>query len=231
MRKRKQKKGPEIAIASAEETTRCAREAAESAAAKVSDGVPAGASSEADGGAEVDALDPEVLLAERNEWRDKALRAKAEFQNLQRRTETERHNAVRFANAEFARSLLVILDDIGRTLDAGRQDTDRKTLLKSVEILNDHFAKILGEHHVTMIEAEGKPFDPAIHQALVQQPCPDREPGTVVGVIENGYMLYDRVLRPAKVVVSSASPDEQPTEAGDSDSADTCGGSDDDADI
>ncbi len=117
-----------------------------------------------------------------------------------------------------------MLDDIGRTLEAGRGETDRDTLVRSVEMVNDRFRKVLTDHEITPIEADGQPFDPAVHQAVQQQPSEEHEPGTVLQVVEPGYTLHDRVLRPARVIVSSAPPaataDAESTEEGADDHAD-----------
>jgi molecular chaperone GrpE len=209
MKRNKDKKDQEVSVATPEEVEPASTDVASEPAPDVEPTV-------------------DDLKAECAALRDQALRAKAEFKNLQRRSATERQQAIRFANADFARDLLVILDDIGRTLDAGEQDTDRATLLKSVEILNDHFRKILNDHQITPIDADQQPFDPARHQALIQLPTADHDPGTVVQVLEAGYMLHDRVLRPAKVAVSVAPPDERKSAVND-DAGE--GGSDDDADV
>lgn len=152
----------------------------------------------------------EEVRRERDEWRDKALRALADYQNFRRRAESEREQAARFAHSDFARSLLVVLDDIGRALDASRQNASRETLLRSMEIIHDHFRKALSDHGVAVIEAQDQPFDPALHEALQQQPSAEHEPGTVIMVIEPGYKVRDRVLRPARVVVSGAPPEPDP---------------------
>lgn len=206
MNKRKDKAKPEIAVATPDEVATFAE--SNDGAASATDGAEATPTPE----------------AERDAWREKAQRARADYQNLQRRAETERQQAVRFANAGFARDLLPVLDDIGRTLEAGRGDTDRDTLVRSVEMVNDRFRKALTDHGITPIEADGQPFDPAVHQAVQQQPSEEHEPGTVLQVVEPGYTLGDRVLRPARVIVSSAPPaapaDAESTEKGADENAD-----------
>ena len=219
MSKRKDKAKPEIAIATPDEVATFAAESNDGAAAGATDDAESTSARETEG---ADAQP--TLEVERDEWREKALRARADYQNLQRRAETERQQAVRYANAGFARDLLPVLDDIGRMVEAGRGETDRDTLVRSVEMVSDRFRKALSDHGITPIEADGQPFDPAIHQAFQQQPSEEHEPGTVLQVVEPGYTLHDRVLRPARVIISSALPaataDAESTEEGMDDHAD-----------
>ena len=154
-----------------------------------------------------EAGEAQALEAERDEWRDKALRSRAELENVQRRLTAERQQAVRYANAAFARDLLGLLDTIELARQAGAKDeADHDAILASLAMLDETFRKTLADHQVTAIDADGKPFDPAEHEALQQQPSAEHEPGTVVTVVQTGYKLHDRVLRPARVIISAALP-------------------------
>ncbi len=140
-------------------------------------------------------------LSEAEEWKDKCLRARAELLNFQRRSEKDRSDALRYANAGLVKSLLPVLDDLERVIESTSAD-EGGHLLEGVRLTRDNFTKVLQEAHVETISAAGQPFDPRIHEALMQQPSADHPPGTVLQEVARGYKLYDRVLRPAKVIVS-----------------------------
>ncbi len=154
---------------------------------------------------------------ERDEFKDKWLREKAEAQNQARRLRADRDEAVHLANVHFARSLLAVVDDLERTLEAAQAEgvaskkrTNAAALIEGVRIVYDHLLKVLGEHHVERIEAVGQPFDPTCHEAMTQQPSADHPNGTVLQEVQKGYRLKERVLRPARVIISSAPPDAEP---------------------
>ncbi|MCH9002610.1 MAG: nucleotide exchange factor GrpE [Planctomycetes bacterium] len=135
---------------------------------------------------------------------DTLLRAKADFVNTQRRNEKSRLDAVQFANAELMRSLLGVLDDFERSLDAAGTAEDIKTIVEGVRLVYQNLEKALRDHGLESIEAIGRPFDPHVHEAVMQQPAADCDPNTVLEEVAKGYRLKDRVIRPAKVVVSKA---------------------------
>ncbi len=135
---------------------------------------------------------------------DTLLRAKADFVNTQRRNEKSRLDAVQFANAELMRSLLGVLDDFERSLDAAGTAEDIKTIVDGVRLVYQNFRKALCDHGLKSIEAIDRPFDPHVHEAVMQQPAADCDPNTVLEEVAKGYCLKDRVIRPAKVVVSKA---------------------------
>ncbi|MCH8912753.1 MAG: nucleotide exchange factor GrpE [Planctomycetes bacterium] len=152
------------------------------------------------------------------DWQDKFLRAKADYQNLQKRAAEEQRNAIRYANADFARSLVQVLDDFERTLEAAEKASEADSVVSGVKLVYEKLLKLLGDHHVEPIEALGQPFDPHLHEALMQEPCETLPPDSVLREIQRGYKLHDRVLRPARVVISKApEPSEQQdqTETGD----------------
>jgi molecular chaperone GrpE len=135
---------------------------------------------------------------------DGILRAKADYQNLQRRSAAERLDAVRYANAELMRSLVAVADDFERALESCRKHESAEAIAKGVQIVYDHFTKALHDQGLEPIEALHRPFDPAVHEAMMQQPTQEQPPGTVVEEVAKGYRLHDRVIRPAKVVVATA---------------------------
>ncbi len=144
------------------------------------------------------------------DWQDKFLRAKADYQNLQKRAAEEQRNAIRYANGDFARSLVQVLDDFERTIEAAEEAPEADSIMSGVKLVHEKLLKLLSDHHVEPIEALGQPFDPHLHEALMQEPCETLPPDSVIREIERGYKLYDRVLRPARVVISKApEPSEQ----------------------
>lgn len=140
------------------------------------------------------------------DWKDKFLRAKADYQNLQRRAAQEQQSAIRYAIADFARGVLEVLDDLERTLQAGDEDAKDSKLTEGVKLVYDKLLKMLKGHGVEPIESLGQPFDPHLHQAMMQEQAPDQPPNTVIREIHKGYTMNDRILRAASVIVS-ASPE------------------------
>ncbi len=151
-----------------------------------------------------DSSESGIAEQENIDWQDKFLRAKADYQNLQKRAADEQRNAIRYANADFARSLVQVLDDFERTLQAAEKAPEADSVASGVKLVYQKLLKLLGDHHVEPIEALGKPFDPHLHEALMQEPCETLPPNSVLREIQRGYKLHDRVLRPARVVVSKA---------------------------
>ena len=146
----------------------------------------------------------EQLQARVASLEDGLLRAKADCQNLQRRTTIERSEAIRYANTELIKSLLPVLDDFERAL-AATQDGDNLTaVVDGVRLVHENLIKALCDHGLSSIEALHQPFDPTVHEAMMQQPSADHPDQTVIEEVAKGYRLLDRVIRPVKVVVSKA---------------------------
>lgn len=137
-----------------------------------------------------------------DEYRDQSLRAMADFQNLRRRMEREQVAANQSATANVIRRYLEIFDDMERALKHAPKDEEAKQWVEGVELAYRKFLNYLEAEGVTMIQAEGMPFDPNQHEAISQEDSPDHESGTVIGVVQQGYRLGDRVLRPARVRVA-----------------------------
>lgn len=143
------------------------------------------------------------LKAKIDELEQKNLRAIADGRNIAQRATREKHDAIKFAEAEFARELLPILDDLERTQESSKTAKDAATISDGVRITYEHFVKLLKSRNIQAIEAVGKPFDPHMHEALLQQPSADVPSGDVIQEVQRGYMMHERVLRPARVIVSS----------------------------
>ncbi len=152
------------------------------------------------------------LRVEVGEWKDKFLRAKAEQQNVARRAANELEESIRYANTGVLRALVDVADDLDRTLEAAGKSESVEAVVDGVRMVRDKLNSMLRNHHVEPIEAENQPFDPARHEALMQQPSAEHEPGTVVQQVQKGYTLRERVLRPAKVIVAAPPADEPPAE-------------------
>ena len=140
---------------------------------------------------------------ERDQYLDLAARTRAEFENYQKRAQREREMDRKYAFGPIAESLLPILDNLDRAVFAGTQAGETGPLVQGVAMVQAQFLDLLKKNGITRIDCEGKPFDPNLHQAVMQKPTADVEPNTVVQVIEQGFLNQDRVLRPAKVIVSA----------------------------
>jgi len=149
-------------------------------------------------------IDP--VQAELECLRDRNLRLMAEAQNAAKRAQREKQEALRYAEFDFARELLVVIDDFERTLESAKAKDEFQPVAEGIRIIYDHFLKILGQRGVKQIEALGKSFDPTYHEALLQQPSPEQPAGTVMQELARGYTMHERVLRPARVMVSSGPP-------------------------
>ncbi len=153
-----------------------------------------------------------VLAAENAGLKDQVLRTLAEMENLRRRTEREVQDASRYAVTAFARDVLSVGDNLGRALEAVSADAREKggealaALLSGVEMTEREFVTTLGKHGVRRIDPTGGRFDPNLHQAMFEVPDPSVASGTVVKVLQPGYVIGDRVLRPALVGVAKGGP-------------------------
>jgi molecular chaperone GrpE len=154
-------------------------------------------------GAEPDRLDE--LIRELEEVRQHVLYAQAETQNVRRRLEAEKKTASTYAATGFARDMLSVKDNLERALaaipDELREDERLKGLVTGIEVTGRELESAFGRHGITRIEAVGQPLDPNRHQAMVEIPS-DAEPGSIVQEMQAGYMIKDRLLRPALVGVA-----------------------------
>ena len=152
-----------------------------------------------------------LSMAEQTEqWKDKFLRAKAELANVQRRAEKGQSEALKYSNGGLIRSLLPVLDDLERVIASSAESGgDVDSVVGGVKLVLENFVKVLGDANVKVIEAEGQPFDPEIHEAMMQQPSDEHAEPTVLQEVGKGYKLHDRVLRPARVIVSKPTETEE----------------------
>jgi molecular chaperone GrpE len=153
-------------------------------------------------------LDPlEAARREAAENRDRWIRSVAELENYKKRTLQERSKLLKYRNEELLRDLLPVLDNMERALahceEAGRSDS----LTEGVCLVIGMFREILEKYGVKEIKAIGEPFDPHLHEAIARVPGANKPVNMVVEELEKGYMYQDRLLRPAKVVVSAAGTD------------------------
>lgn len=143
-----------------------------------------------------------------DEANSKALYAAAETQNVRRRLEVEKSQAAAYASATFARDMLAIKDHLDRALaavsDELRADKVASNFLAGIESTSRELDAVFARNGVTRIEAVGQPLDPHKHQAMMEVPTDEAEPGTIVQEMQSGYMLKDRLLRPALVAVAKA---------------------------
>jgi molecular chaperone GrpE len=143
---------------------------------------------------------------EYNQLWEKYVRSCADFENVRKRLEKEKFDAIKFGNEEIILELLNILDDLERTVSlAEDKHQDLSAFLKGVEMILAHLYDMLKEHGVKSIEAEGKIFDPHFHEALMQVENKDLPEHTIVEELQKGYLLNDRVIRTSKVKVSKKS--------------------------
>lgn len=144
------------------------------------------------------------LAGERDQYLDIAQRTRAEFENYQKRNQKEREQERKYAFGPLVYDLLPVLDNLDRALAAAPKGGDAAALVQGVAMVQTQFLEMLKRHGISRVDAEpGQPFDPNLHQAVMQRPAADLEPGRIVEIHERGYMNQDRVLRPAKVTVSA----------------------------
>ena len=142
----------------------------------------------------------QALEAERDEYLNDLQRVAAEFENYRKRTARDRADLVTRATERLVKELLPVLDDLERALEAAAEHEEAK-LEEGVQLVHRALASALGGEGLLEIATEG-PFDPHVHEALLSQPSEGAESGTVLQVLQKGYRLGDRVLRPARVIVA-----------------------------
>src|SRR6516165_210360 len=147
-------------------------------------------------------------LRTRAEERDQFLsllqRTQADFENYQKRNQREREQERRYWHGGLASDLLPVIDNLDRAMTAAKQANESGPLVQGVGLVQTQLLDMLKRHGITPIDALGKPFDPNLHPAVMQQPSADYPPNTVTQVLQQGFMIHDRVLRPASVMVSAA---------------------------
>lgn len=144
---------------------------------------------------------------------DRLLRLQADFDNFRKRAARDREDALQYGPQNLVKDLLSVVDNLARAIDHARQSGggDLEGLLQGVELVRRELESVLSKNHVREVEALGKVFNPAQHEAMAQIPSATAEPNTVVEVLQKGYQLRDRLMRPARVIVARK-PDEPDAE-------------------
>ncbi len=153
---------------------------------------------------EITSTDLKAALAAEN---DRALRLQAEMENLRSRTAREILDERRYAALPLLRDLLPAIDNIDRALEAAQQSGESDSLLEGFKLVRQQVLSTFQQHHCQEIEALGQPFNPQIHEAILQQPSDEQPANHVLQVTQAGYQLHDRVVRPAQVIISSGPND------------------------
>jgi molecular chaperone GrpE len=153
--------------------------------------------------------DGDTLLAkyreledELSETRERVLRTAADAENFKKRLQREKEEQTRYANESLVRELLPVIDNLERALEHSEVGADQGGLLEGINMTLKGFLDTLTRFGCTSVEAAGKPFDPNFHEAVSQEESADHEPNTVLRELQKGYMLKERLLRPAMVLVS-----------------------------
>jgi len=144
---------------------------------------------------------------------DLFLRERADLENFKRRMQRDKAEALRFANEPLVRDLLPILDNLERAVSHAQGGGNSQPLVEGVSLVLRSFLDIVEKHGVSRVSAKGQLFDPAKHEAMAQVENTDVEPNTVVDEYAPAYLLYDRLLRPALVVVAKQPTDEKKSDA------------------
>jgi len=156
----------------------------------------------------IEALEGEIaqLMAKVNDQAESVLRAQAEMQNVRRRAERDVENAHKFALDKFSSDLLPVVDSLERALDAaGQIDNESvKGMKDGIELTLKMFVDTLAKHGVQQLNPTGESFNPEFHQAMTMVPHPEMAPNTVLDVLQRGYTLNGRLVRPAMVVVTKS---------------------------
>ena len=164
-------------------------------------------------------VDPSLLVDEATEMKNRLLRALADMENLRKRTEREVADARQYGIANFARDILSVADNFRRALESigpdlrAGADAAVTSLIEGVELTERDLLKALEKNGIRKIEPMGEKFDPNLHQAMYEVPDPSVPNGSVVQVIQPGYVIGERILRPAMVAVAKGGPKPAPASA------------------
>lgn len=148
----------------------------------------------------------EVLRAERDELKDRFMRALADAENSRKRSERDRREAEQYGGSKLSRDILPVFDNLKRAVEAAtdEQREQSKALIEGVELTMREILSVFKKHGIEPIVPEvGDTFDPQLHQAMFEAPMPGTKAGDIIQVMTEGFMLHDRLLRPAQVGVSS----------------------------
>jgi molecular chaperone GrpE len=154
----------------------------------------------------IEASELDALRAERDEFKDRFMRALADAENSRKRAERDRREAEQYGGTRISRDLLPVYDNLKRALDAATDDTRTQAaaLIEGVELTLRELTNVMTKHGVKPVSpAVGEQFDPQLHQAMFEAPVPGTKAGQIIQVMTEGFTLHDRLLRPAQVGVSS----------------------------
>ena len=143
------------------------------------------------------------LQADLDRFRDLALRSQADFENYKKRCAREKEEAIKYANNSLLQRLVAIIDNFELGLAAAKEQEEQSPIYSGMVLVQKQLNDLLSENGLQPVEAEGKPFDPNLHEAIAHKPSDEVPEGTVLRQVHRGYRIKDRLLRPAKVVVSS----------------------------
>jgi molecular chaperone GrpE len=138
------------------------------------------------------------------ELKDKLLRALADAENARRRAAKEREDTAKYAVANFARDMLGIADNLRRALDNAPADEACRTFVQGVDLTERSLLSALERYGIRKLDPKGERYNPEFHEAMFEIPTAEAPPGTIIQVVEPGYMIHDRLLRPARVAVAKA---------------------------
>jgi len=161
-----------------------------------------------DASTETGSSDLDRIKAERDQNLDKFQRVTAELENFRRRVQREAELSARYSSLPLIRDLLPAMDNVARTIQAAEQTGKLDDLIQGLQMIIAQFDQIFGSHSAKPIAAVGETFDPNLHEALQQVPTDEHPPMTVIQELERGYIMHDRVIRPTKVLVACALPEQ-----------------------
>jgi len=170
----------------------------------VTEPTPSAGEGAADAAAPADAGSADAAARERDELRERLLRTAAEFDNYRKRVDRERRELAEAASVDLIRDLLPLVDDLERALQVEATSEEAEAYRRGFEIIYRQLLEVLRKRGVTPIEAVGRPFDPQYHEAVVHEPSATHADGEVIGEVRRGYMIGERLLRPAMVRVAKA---------------------------
>lgn len=168
-----------------------------------------GSADAADGSIESLTAKLEAASEEVTKFKDAALRAEAEMQNLRRRSSIDLENAHKFALEKFIQNLLPVIDSLEKGIESAEQASEEgsnKAIVEGIGLCHKMLLDVMGKEKCEVVNPEGEPFDPNLHQAMSMVENPDVEPNSVVAVVQKGYTLNGRLVRPAMVMVSKPAP-------------------------
>jgi len=137
------------------------------------------------------------------QWRDRALRTQADLENFRKRAARDRADAIKYGNASIIEELLPIADNFEMGLAAATADASNSSILQGMQMVHKQLNEFLANNGLKEVETDGKEFDPNLHEALSQQASDEVPEGQIIATLRKGYMLHDRLVRAANVVVST----------------------------